>query len=315
MNTNKSKRLNYTVWVEKYRPQSISETILPNSKKAFFEKLVKEKEIPNMLFFSNSPGVGKTTVAKALCEQIGADYIYINISKDNGIDTLRSLIDKFASSISMEGSKKVVILDEFDGATLQLQKALRASIEEFHEVCRFIFTCNYHTQIIPAIKSRCQEVDFNFMTKETQEEIKPKIVSRISGILKFEKIEFNPDVIKELVEDFYPDMRKMIGLLQQYSKEKGLIDKGIFDYENIDDELYSLIINKKITAARKFILEKSYDYDELYRAMFDNLVPRLEKDKQAQTIILIAEYMHRSAFAIDKEITFTACMLEILSIL
>jgi replication factor C small subunit len=315
MNTNKSKRLNYTVWIEKYRPTTVGETLLPSSVRKYFDKLIKEKDIPSMLFYSNSPGVGKTTVAKALCDEIEADYIYINISKDNGIDTLRSTIDRFASSISMSGGKKVAILDEFDGATLALQKALRASIEEFHEVCRFILTCNYHTQIISPIKSRCQEVDFNFMTKEAQAEMKPKIANRLCGILKFEKIDFDQEVVKELVDDLYPDIRKMLGLLQQYSKQTGLIDKGIFDYETVDEELYTLILNKKLTAARKFILEKSYDYDELYRAMFDNLVPRLEKDKQAQAILLIAEYMHRSAFAIDKEINFTACMLEIIGIL
>lgn len=314
MNTNKSKRLNYTIFTEKFRPSTINDTLLPVSLKSFFQKLVDEKEIPNMLFTSTTPGVGKTTIAKALCEQIGCDYIYINVSKDNGIDTLRSLIERFASSMSLEGGKKIVIMDEFDGASHPLQKALRASIEEFHDVCRFILTCNYHTQIIPAIKSRCQEINFNFMTKEIQAEMKPKIISRLSSILKYEKIEFDPDVIKELVEDYYPDMRKMLGVLQQYSKEKGIIDKSIFDYVTIDDELYNLILNKKITQARKFILEKSYDYDELYRNLFDNLVPKLDKDKQGHAIILIANYQHMSAFAIDKEITFTALMLELIGL-
>lgn len=319
MEENKEKRLNYTLWIEKYRPTKIQDVILPISLKKFFTELVKEKEIPNLLFYSSSPGVGKTTVAKALAKEIDTDYIYINTSLENGIDLIRSRIEKFATSMSFSGNKKIVILDEFDGATPQLQAALRATIEEFHQTCRFIFTCNYITKIIEPLKSRCQMIDFNLMDKTVQDEMKPLILRRLCGILKVEKVQGKPIIfdeatVKKIVDIFYPDIRRMTSLLAHYTKKNGIVNEDIFNYEKIDTELYQLILNKKLTAARKFITERSYNYDEMFRAMFDNLVPMLDKTKQAQAILLIAEYMYRNNFVIDKEINFTALLLEIIGL-
>jgi len=311
----KRKRLSYTLFVEKYRPTTIQEVLLPVGLKRFFIKIVKEGEVPNLLFYSSSPGVGKTTVAKALANDIQTDYLYINTSLEGGIDTLRSKIEKFATSMSMSGKKKIVILDEFDGATLALQKALRASIEEFHNTCRFIFTCNYITHIIEPLKSRCQIVDFNFTDGKTSEEMKPKIFKRLGNILKYEKIEYDEKVLGKLVEELYPDIRKMQGLLQQYHKQNIVIDGNIFNYECIDSEFFDLIINKKWNAARKYIIEKNYNYDELYRALFDNLIPKIPQDKKAQIILIIGDYMKWSPQVIDKEIHFSCCMLEIIGVL
>ena len=311
--------MSYTLFVEKYRPYHVKDIILPKTVKNFFLKLVEEKEIPNLLLYSSSPGVGKTTMAKALVNDIKSDYIYINMSLESGIDTLRSRIAKFATSYSMfgenEGGKKICILDEFDGSTPALQAAMRGFMEEFQDSCRFILTCNYVTKIIEPLKSRCQQIDFNMMDLKAQEECKPLIVQRLLGILKNEKVECKPETIQNIVNNYYPDVRRMINLLQQYSKKSGMIDSGIFDVEKVDTEFYEMIMNKKLTDARKYVIERNYNHDEMYRNLFDNLVPLLTKPKQAQAILVIAEYMYRNAFVIDKEINFTACLLEIMSVL
>jgi len=315
----KKKRLSYTLWVEKYRPEKVSQILLPKNVKDFFLKLVEEKEIPNLLLYSSSPGVGKTTMAKALVNDIKSDYIYINMSLESGIDTLRSRISKFATSYSMfgenEGGKKICILDEFDGSTPALQAAMRGFMEEFQDSCRFILTCNYVTKIIDPLKSRCQQIDFNMMDLKSQEECKPMVAQRLTGILKNEKVECKPETVRKIVDTFYPDVRRMINLLQQYSKKNGIIDIGIFDVEKVDTEFYEMIMNKKLTDARKYVIERNYNFDEMYRNLFDNLVPLLAKPKQAQCILVIAEYMYRNSFVVDKEINFTACLLEIMAVL
>jgi len=313
------KQLSYTLWVEKYRPENINQVLLPDSTKKFFLQLVKEKEIPNLFLFSSSPGTGKTTVAKCLVNDIKVDSIYINISLERGIDTLRNRISKFASSYSMfgenEDGKKICILDEFDGATPELQNAMRGFMEEFQDSCRFIITCNYATKVIEPLKSRCQSVDFNMTSKEVQEELKPFIVKRLCGMLKFEKVDFKEETIVKLVDMFYPDMRRMINLLQHYSKVNGIIDTGVFDVDKVDTEFYQMVLNRKLTDARRFVIERNYNFDEMYRNMFDNFLPLLEKPKQGQVILVIAEYMYRNAFVVDKEINFTAMLLEIMGVL
>jgi DNA polymerase III delta prime subunit len=260
-----------------------------------------------------------TTIAKALVNDIKVDSIYINMSLESGIDTLRNRIAKFATSYSMfgenTGGKKICILDEFDGSTPALQAAMRGFMEEFQDSCRFILTCNYATKIIEPLKSRCQQVDFNMMDKKSQEALKPIIVKRLIGILKNEKVEFKPETIEKIVDTFYPDIRRMINLLQQYSKKSGIIDSGIFELEKVDAEFYEMILNRKLTNARKYVIERNYNPDEMYRQLFDNFVPMIPKNKQAPVILIISEMMYQSAFAIDKEITFTSCLLQIMGVL
>jgi len=314
---NKEKRLSYTVWTEKYRPSKISDVILPIGLKRFFNKLVSEKEIPNLLFYSSSPGVGKTTVAKALVKEIGADYLYINTSKENGIDTLRSKIDKFATSMSLTGNKKIVILDEFDGASRNLQDALRASIEEFHNICRFIFLCNSITKIIEPIQSRCQSglIDFNFTDVKSKEQMMPQVVKRLIGILKTEKIEHSVEIIEKLANTFYPDIRKMIGVLQHYTKQNGIINNDIFNSQFISDELIDLIIAKKFRQAREFVIASNYNFAELYRFLYDKYLPKIEKTKYAQSLTIISEFMWRqSQGVLDPEINFAHCMIELMGV-
>jgi DNA polymerase III delta prime subunit len=312
------KQLAFSLLVEKYRPVSVKDVILPSKLKLFFTNLVKEKEVPNLLFYSSSAGTGKTSTAKALVNDIKTDSIYINISLERGIDTLRSTIAKFATSYSMfseNSGKKICILDEFDGASQDLQKALRGFMEEFQDSCRFILTCNYLSKVIDPIQSRCQLVDFNVMSKEIQDEMKPLVIKRLCGILKTEKIEFTVETVEKIVEKFYPDIRKMINLLQQYSKSNGIIDSGIFNVDKVDIEFYKMILNRKLTDARKYLIEKNYEYTELYTQMYHNFIPMVDKSKQAQIIIILAEYQYKNAFSIDKELNAVACLLEIMGVL
>lgn len=314
---NKSRKLNYTVWYEKYRPSSVKDVILPVSLRRLFNKFIEAKEIPNLLLASVKPGIGKTSIAKALCNDIDADYIYINNSMETGVDVLRDRIEKFATSMSMNGNKKIVICDEIDGSSQQFQAALRGFCEQFHDTCRFILTCNFLTKIIKPIRdSRFTLIDFNMSDKKIQEEMNPRIVKRLEGICKVENVEFVHETIEEIVNKFYPDMRRMINLLQRFSKQNGIINNDIFTYAAVSEELITMILNKQFTKARQFIIQSSYAYSELYRSLYDNLVPKLPKEKQAQAIIIIAEYLHQeSSGTIDSEITFAACMLEIIGLI
>jgi len=308
-------RAEFSLWVEKYRPQKIDHAILPKEYRKFFKKIVKTGDIPNLLLYSSSPGTGKTTIAKAICIEAGVDYLYINASKDTGIDVLRTTITKYASGKSLSGKKKVVILDEVDGSSAtSFQAALRAFIEEFHNSCRFILTCNYVNKIISPLRSRCQEFDFNVTTKELKEELSPKISERLQKILTTEEVTYSDVVVDKLVDQLFPDIRKMLSVLQQYSTISGNIDDNIFKYESVDEEFYEFIINKQFIKARQFVIDSGYNLDELYTAIYRNLVPRLPKEKQGQAVLAIAEWQYRSAFSADKEIPFAAMLLELINI-
>jgi DNA polymerase III delta prime subunit len=300
------------VWVEKYRPDSIKEVLLPKTVKNFFEKIVTSKELPNLLLVSNSPGTGKTSVAKSLCNELDADVLRINTSK-TGIDVLRNEIERFAHVKSFTGGQKVVILEEFDGATPQLQQALRADIEQYLS-CRFIMTANYITKIIEPLRSRCQEVQFNFTDIKAKEEMVPKITSRLINILKFEEIEYKQETIDKLVKTFYPDIRKMIQLLQQFSTQFGMITDDIFTYQDIDDEFIDLLTNKKITLARKYLMDRNINPEEVYRKLFDKFLPKIDKSIVPQATILIAQYGFQNSFTIDKEINLSALLFELVGL-
>ena len=312
MQENKVKKYNKFLWVETFRPQTVKDILMPNNIKKQFIKMVKQKSIPNLLLYSSGPGVGKTTLAKALCKDLNADYKYINVSKDSGIDTLRVNIQKFASTKSFSGGQKIVIMDEFDGASKNLQQALRAAIEEFHKVCRFIFTCNYITQIIEPLKSRCQEFDMNYTDSNSLKELKPEIEKRITDILNFKKIEYDVDVIKKLIDVKYPDIRKTIQLCQQYSNTNGIIDNNIFNFEKLDEEFYDYLLKKQFNKARKYVIEKNYDYTEMYSNLYKEFIPKLEKSIQPQAILVIAQYQYWHTNVVDPEINFAACLIELM---
>lgn len=311
------KKASKFIWFEKFRPESVKDAVLPLKFQRFFNNIVKTGEIPNLLLYSSTPGSGKTTIAKALCTDVDADYIYINISSESGIDTLRSTIMDFASTKSFNKKPKVVIMDEADGASPTLQKALRGFIEEFHSHCRFILTCNYITKIIPALREgRLMEFDFNMNDSKSVEQVKPKQVKRLEMICKFENIDYKINVLEKLVDESYPNMRRMISVIQKAASMYGTIDEQIFSNMGISTELYNLILNKKFTAARKFIIEASYNYDELFPSLYREMVTMIDdKQKQAEIILLLAEYQHKHSTAIDPELNFSACMLEIIGCL
>lgn len=308
------------LWVEKFRPSTIKEVIMPKDFRNFFNKIVKKKDMPNILLTSSTPGTGKTTVAKALARDIGADTKYINASVDNGINVVRD-IEEFASTYSNNmftdeaeecSKQKVVILDEADGMSIDAQKALRAFIEKYPDACRFIITCNFIGKIIPALQEgRTMVFEFEMNKKEYVQEMKEQTAKRLRGILKFENIEYDDNVIDNFVDAYYPSIRKMTSILQKYSMMRGKIDADILYFKDIGKELAKMILDKKLTEARKYINEHGLTYSDVFKFLFDEVVPQLTKKGQA--IILIADYENKCAFSADPSIQLAACLVELFS--
>ena len=303
------------LFVEKYRPQTIEDTILPKSIKETFKEFVKKGEIPNLML-CGSAGVGKTTIAKALCNELGADFIVINGSDEGRlIDTLRTKIKNFASTVSLGGGPKVVILDEADYISADsVQPALRNFIEEFSSNCRFIFTCNYKNRIIPPLHSRTTVVDFS-MTPQDKQQLASVFLSRLLFICKEERIEADQKVLVELILKFFPDFRRCLNEVQRYGAS-GIIDSGLLS--TLSEEkltpLIDMIKDKNWKGMRKWVGQNSdNDFNALYRKVYDSLEKRLEPSSIPACVLLIADYQHKAAFAMDSEINFVACLTEIMS--
>lgn len=301
------------LWVEKYRPKTIEDCILPEETKEHFRGIVKSGRIPNLLL-AGSPGTGKTTTARALCEEVGADYILINASNENGIDTFRNKVLQFATTVSLTDAKKVVILDEFENATPNLQLVLRAGVEAVSDNCTFIFTCNYKNKIIEALHSRCMVVDFKINNKE-KADLAAKFYKRVVSILKAEEIEFDQKVVAELVTKFFPDYRRTLNELQKYSVV-GKIDSGIL--VNVSEESYKELIknlkDKNFTEVRKWVA-KNYDSgcSDIFRHLYDNSISILDTNSIPQFVLIAADYSYKSAFVADQEINTMAALTEIMS--
>jgi DNA polymerase III delta prime subunit len=305
---------NQFLWVEKYRPQTISECILPESIKTTFNNYIKQGELPTLLL-TGSAGVGKTTIAKALCNEVGADYIMINGSDEGRkIDTLRTTVKEFASSISLTDAKKVIIIDEADYMNADsVQPALRSFIEEFSNNCRFIFTCNFKNRIIEPLHSRCATIDFKIDPKDKQE-MAALFFKRATRILKQENIEFDPKVVAELVTKHFPDYRRILNELQRYSVA-GKIDSGIFVNVSTDSykELIKGLKEKDFTSVRKWVASADADAASLFRHLYDNALTILDTSSIPQLIIILADYQYKSAFVADQEINTMSAMVEIMS--
>lgn len=301
------------LFVEKYRPKTVDECILPESLKKTFKDIVESGECPNLLL-SGKAGTGKTSVARALCNELGADWIIINCSEDGNIDTLRTKIRQFASTISLSESKKVVILDEFDYSNAQsIQPALRGAIEEFAKNCRFILTCNYKNRIIEPIHSRCTCIDFNIPVKE-KPELAKQFLKRCEMVLKNEKIDFDSKVLSQLIIKHFPDFRRTLNELQRYSAA-GVIDVGILSEAGqlkIKD-LMGYMKEKDFSSARSWVVSNmDNDPQHIFRKLYDGLYENLKQGSIPTAILAIAEYQYKSAFVADQEINLVACVVELM---
>ena len=301
------------LWVEKYRPNAIRDCILPDNLKKTFTEFVNDKHIPNLIL-SGGPGVGKTTVAKAMLEEIGATYMMINGSEESGIDILRTKIKNFASTVSLEGGRKYIILDEADYLNPQsTQPALRGFMEEFHKNCGFILTCNYKNRLIPSIHSRCSIVDF-IIPKEQKPKLAQDFFIRVQNILNKEKVKFDPKAVAELLNKFFPDWRRVLNELQRYSAS-GIIDAGILvniSDSNINELMHSLR-EKEFTNVRKWIVQNlDNDPVRIFRRVYDSLYDFLDGSTIPHAVVILADYSYKSAFVADQEINLLACMTELM---
>ena len=303
------------IWVEKYRPKTIEECILPENIKKTFREFLNKGEIPNMLL-AGPPGVGKTTVAKALCIELGADYYVINGSDEGRfLDTVRNNAKNFASTVSLssEAKHKVIIIDEADNTGNDVQLLLRAFIEEFANNCRFIFTCNYKNKILEPLHSRCAVIEFGIKGKEKQQ-IAAQFFRRLNDILDTERIESDKSVLAELINKHFPDWRRVLNECQRYSVS-GKIDTGIlatFSDIAVNDVIKNLK-EKNFSEVRKWVNSNlDNDSNVLLRRVYDALTETLDGPSTAAAVLIIAKYQYQSAFVADQEINLLAALTEIM---
>tara|TARA_R110000737_G_scaffold78339_2_gene109694 strand:+ start:9007 stop:9945 length:939 start_codon:yes stop_codon:yes gene_type:complete len=302
------------LWVEKYRPQTITEAVLPKRLKDIFETIVEKGELPNMMF-AGTAGLGKTTIAKAMCRQLGLDHILINGSEDGNIDTLRGKIKQFASSVSLSGGYKVVILDEADYLNAQsTQPALRGFIEEFSDNCRFILTCNKKNRIIEPLHSRCSVYEFS-MARNELSEMAQQFFVQMCKILDTEGVQYDQKTVVDLVMKHAPDWRRVINEAQRYCIS------GTLNPANImvgTDDNYSVLMgclkSKDFKSMRKWVAQNSdLDTSSIFRGIYDRASAHMKPESVPQMVLIIADYQYKDAFVADHEINTVACMTEIMS--
>jgi DNA polymerase III delta prime subunit len=301
------------LWVEKYRPKTVDETILPADLKAVFQQFVDQGNIPNLIL-SGSAGVGKTTIARAMLEQLECDYIVINGSMNGGIDTLRNEILNFASTVSLGGGRKYVILDEADYLNANsTQPALRNFMEEFSRNCGFILTCNFKNRIIEPLHSRCSVIDFK-ISKKDMAKLAMQFMKRVNVILETESIKYDKAVVAEVIQKHFPDWRRVLNELQRYAAT-GSIDSGILaNMQEISiKELVELLKDKNFTEIRKWVANNiDLDQNEIYRKLYEQASNFLEATGVAQLVLIIAKYQYQAAFSANAEINLVACLTEIM---
>lgn len=301
------------LWVEKYRPRKIKDTVLPHSLQAVFQQFVDDDNIPNLLLTGRA-GVGKTTVARAMLDEIGADYMIINGSMHGNIDTLRTDILNFASTVSFSGGRKYVILDEADYLNPNsTQPALRNFMEQYSKNCGFILTCNFRNKLIEPLVSRCSVIDFA-IPKTEKPKLAAKFYRRVVDILTAEQVEFEPKVVASLIERHFPDWRRVLNELQRYGAS-GKVDSGIL--ASLDDTSYKSLIdylkNKEFSNVRKWVGENAdTDTAVLFRKFYDTAHEHMDSPSIAQMVLIIAKYQYQAAFVADPEINLAACMTELM---
>ncbi len=302
------------LWVEKYRPKTIEECVLPDALKQTLSEFISKGDIPNLIL-SGGPGVGKTTAAKAMLDELGLTYMFVNGSEESGIDVLRTKIKNFASTVSLHGGRKYLILDEADYLNPQsTQPALRGFIEEFHKNCGFILTCNYKNRLIPPLHSRCSVVDFTIQKSE-KKELAEQFFKRVMNVLVVEDVKFEPKAVAEVINKFFPDWRRVLNELQRYSVS-GRIDAGILvDISEVNiKELMQSMKQKEFTNVRKWIVNNiDNDPTRLFRRLYDNLYDYMDGSSIPHVVVILGEYQYKAAFVADQEINMLACLTEIMA--
>ena len=307
--------MNDFLWVEKYRPEKVDDCILPDESKAMFKGFLEQGEIPNLLL-SGPAGIGKTTIAKALCRELGADFYVINGSDEGRfLDTVRNKAKTFASTVSLTSgsSHKIIIVDEADNTTPDVQLLLRASIEEFQKNCRFIFTCNYKNKIIEPLHSRCSVVDFHIKGKE-KAQLASAFLKRINSILEQEGIEFELKVVAEVIQKHFPDFRRTLNELQRYAS-RGKIDTGIL--AQVADvkisDLIGYLRDREFTKMKKWVTSNIDNEPQvIMRKIYDNLYTYLLPKSIPEAVLVIGEYQYKATFVMDQEINLVAFLTELM---
>jgi DNA polymerase III delta prime subunit len=298
---------------EKYRPHKVEDTILPYRIKKVFQDYVKEGNIPNLML-TGPAGCGKTTIAKAMCEELGLNHLFINSSDERGIDMLRTKIKGYASTISLTGGRKVIILDEADYLTPEAQAGLRGAIEEFSENCSFIFTCNFKARLIDALHSRCAVVDFSLKGDE-KAKMAMEMFKRLKTILVTEGIEYDANVLGKIVSRYFPDYRRTLNEIQRYSSG-GTIDAGVLaQVDNVRklEELIKALKEKDFGAMRKWVVNNSdVDPAKIFRDVYDGLYDYLKPESIPAAVITLAKYQYQAAFVADQELNLVACLTEMM---
>jgi DNA polymerase III delta prime subunit len=305
---------NEFLWAQKYRPRVVDECILPEATKTLVKDLIAKNEVTHMLF-SGGPGMGKTTLAYAIANELDSDVLYINAALEAGIDLMRTKVMQFASTVSLSDTgPKIVIMDEADGIKIDAQNGLKAFLEQFSSNCRFIFTCNVKHKIIEPIRSRCLVVDFSFESNEKQK-IAAAFYKRIVNILEQENVQFDKKTVAKLVEKNFPDFRKTLNELQRYSVS-GVIDSGILvnHTEETFAPLFEAIVKKDFASARKWVGQND-DIDPalIFRTIFEVAEKKMQKQSIASLILILADYGYKSAFCVDQQVNTMACILEVMT--
>lgn len=306
---------NEFLWVEKYRPKKVSETILPDDLKQTFQNIVDGGEILNMMF-TGTAGTGKTTVARAICEELDLDYIVINGSEEGNIDTLRGKIKQFASSVSLSGGYKVVILDEADYLNPQsTQPALRGFIEEFSNNCRFIMTCNFENKIIAPLHSRCSKYTFNF-DKKTMTLLCGGFMQRLQGILQQEGVEYDKNAVAQVIMKHAPDWRRVLNECQKGSVSGTLnvVNSASADISDSYTQLFSTIRDKNFKKMRAWVVNHiDLEPASIYRGVYDKMYDHVAPNSIPQLVLILADYQYKNAFVADHELNLVACMTEVMA--